>query len=175
MGHYLALDPGQTTGWCLFDTDGKPLQMGEVQYEELAMLLEEYHPIDFFVVEQFMVRTKSSKAGKNHRVAEFDKAIAARAIGKVEARAERLGVPVHFQQSSILEGAAGMFGIKRRSHQKDVLSAVLHGLHYAHIHLGLAPTVKDWSSAEDDTPAQTVVVAMDGMSFKQALKQAGRK
>lgn len=173
MGHYLALDPGQTTGWALFDTTGKPIQMGEVQYEELAALLEEYHPIDFFVVEEFMVRTKYSHAGRKHHVAEFDKAIAARAIGKIEARAELIRVPVHFQQSNILEGAGMMFGYKKKGHKKDVISAVLHGLHYAHINFGLLPN-RVVSIEESVVAVPTTVVPLSG-SFKQALKAAKRK
>jgi hypothetical protein len=154
--------------------EGKPLQMGEVAYDKLARYLAEFAEVKFYVVEQFLVRTRrAGDAGKMRYVKEWDPVPAARAIGKIEGQAELLAAPVYFQNSSLMREAAQMFRLPlNRSHR---MNAILHGLHYAHVHLGLMPD-REPLKLDDSGPSPATVIAVPAnSSMHAAWKKAARR
>lgn len=179
IGMYLVIDPGEMTGWALFNMEGNPVQMGSVLYgKDLYDLLQTMDP-DFFVVEEFMLRTQ--RAGKNYKIKytkEWDRVYAARAIGYVEARAHALGVMVHFQQPSIKEPVAKRYGfplsgLRKSQHQID---AVIHGYYYAEKHLGKVPlnlpTIRDVTTVK---PTTTKIVSLNSFGdINKALRKINR-
>lgn len=122
---FLAVDPGGTTGWAIFSlTTKKPLTMGEMMPGEFIEFLEETD-VDFYVVEDWMVRPPKKKTDFQHR---WDRAIAARMIGTVMSISHRKDRPIVWQQPSIKPMAAQKFNLPNKgSHMMD---AVLHGTWY---------------------------------------------
>lgn len=169
METFLALDPGEMTGWVLFNTHGVPMQMGEAHYSKgLKELLDTWRP-DFYVVEQFRVRTKGNNNQKVRRVAEWDIAPAARAIGKIELRAEDFGRPVYFQEPSIMSRSAQLFGLPLNRKHKD--NAILHGLWWLHQNRGLMPKDRPVEVIREPRRS-TVVVPVQGLGgISKALKK----
>lgn len=171
---YLALDPGETTGWALFNMQGIPIEMGYVQYQELFYFLESSTP-GFFVVEEFMLVDKDTAIRNkiNHYTRKWDKVYAARAIGAIEYRADILGIPIHFQRSSILTSASQAFGLsltkfKKAQHPVD---AVLHGAYYAWKELGILPPERSLELHEEQERS-TLVIPLDSYSgLKKAFKK----
>jgi hypothetical protein len=178
-GMFLAIDPGEMTGWALFNMEGTPIQMGSVLYgKDLYELLQTYDP-DFFVVEEFMLRTKRAAGNSNmHYTKEWDRVYAARAIGYVEARAHELRVMVHYQQPSVMEATAKKFGLptkglRKAQHQID---AVIHGYYFAEQHLGKLPThlptIQDVTTVKKTS---TKIVSINSYGeINKALKKAQR-
>lgn len=175
MDLYLALDPGESTGWALFGFDGKPVQMGTVAYAQLwSGLLSKWNPA-FYVVEQFKVRTSRNRTAK-HYTQEWDPAVTARAIGKIELAAEQNNKPVHFQQPDIIQAAGPMLGIKTegfRSAQHSI-DAILHGWWYAHKHWGVMPLVENPISAAPP-PEPTKITQVSGLGDIAKLTRQKRR
>jgi len=174
MGFYLALDPGQSTGWATFTLLGKPIDMGVVAYSsDLYCFLQNLEP-EFVVCEEFRLRTETTdkRTGKKlHFTPKWDKVVAARAIGMVEARTLELCIPLHMQQPSILPTASQAFGLPhKKAHQLD---AALHGFYYAWRRLGILPPARSITVIEE-APSKTKVVTVTSLSeiAKAAKKQA---
>lgn len=145
--------------------------MGHVKYgHELFEFLRQSSP-SFFVVEDYLIRTK--RVGTQHYTPDWDRAYAARAIGSIEDRADYLQVPVYFQQSSVLESTAGKFGIpySKGKHVMDAVSAVLHGFYYAEKHLGLKPTGKELVPSPQPIRGTTVVTVSGMGDIAKALSK----
>lgn len=174
METLLALDPGLTTGWALFDKDGRVIQMGEVQYgPKLANFLHWQEP-DIYVIEQFRVRTKrAGKANQMRYIKEFDEVPAARAIGAIEIYAIWSNKPVYFQEPSAMGAASQMFGLPlNRSHQ---LNAALHGLFWLHKNRGLLPKADFLPLPEEPKRSTRVVTLGEGESMTKAWKRARKR
>lgn len=167
----LALDPGETTGWALFNVEGAIQRMGEAKYgKPLKQMLFDTVP-DYIVVEQFRVRTRrAGEANKMRYVKEFDEVPAARAIGFIESRAIELGLEVYFQEPNVMESASKMFGLPlNRSHQ---LNAALHGLFWLHKWRRLTPKDRLVVPVTDPVTRDTTIITLkEGDSLAKALKR----
>lgn len=168
MEAYLALDPGKTTGWALFSLDGKPIQMGYVEYgPKLFTTLMMIEP-KFYVVEEFMLIDKETARRNriNHYTQKWDKVFAARVIGAIEQRAAYLNVPVHFQRPIILKTASNAFGLSLTKFNKlqHPIDAILHGAYYAWKNMGILPVDLGMTQPHFEEQRETTVVTMDDYS-----------
>lgn len=172
MKTYLALDPGKTTGWALFNDLGKPIQMGYAKYgRELHDLLMEVTPTLCYVVEEYRNRTEDLGREHNMRYApRWDLVIAARAIGYIDMRAQMLNLEVKYQNSSIMPDAAKAFGLPyNRNH---MLNAVLHGAFYAWKDLGILPPDRPIAITEEQVCSTRVVPIASYGGLGKAWKQS---
>lgn len=130
---YLAVDPGNTTGWASFDIEGKPLDMGMLQVvfgEDLdanliTNLLDTIKPT-VLIIEEYVL------FGHKARAQTGSKMFTSRIIGLFEAWAGVNNVKVHFQRSDIKPIGYKWAGIKvprnhSQSHQTD---AYVHGIYW---------------------------------------------
>ena len=121
---YLALDPGGTTGFAAFDSEGNSTEIGEVfSDEELDELLDRLSPT-VVVVEDWIQNPYASMGN--------DKQLTARTIGSVESWARRNKAEVVLQPNTIKSIAYKWAGIpkpknKSLSHRSD---AYVHGIYY---------------------------------------------
>lgn len=179
---YLALDPGETTGWAQFNMQGIPEKMGTVKYgPELFSFLYNVKA-RFFIVEEFqLIDAESARRLKiNHYTKKFDKVYTARAIGAIEYRALELQIPVRFQYSSILTVASQAFGLsltkfKKMQHPVD---AILHGAYFAWKELGILPLEGniELKSPQEEKSHSTVVMNIDGYGdLRKAWKKLNNK
>lgn len=174
METYLVLDPGETTGWALFNFQGKPIQMGGVEYgAELFDFLQEMVP-NFYVVEEYMLRT--ARVGRQQGIKytkEWDKVITARAIGAIEARARELRREVIFQQPSIKSATAPKYGLPLtglRSAQHPI-DAIIHGYYYAEKRLGIPPPYNPVPVTPVKVEPVRIVQINDYSELKRAMKK----
>lgn len=161
MGNYLAWDPGETTGWALFNGAGVCQAIGEATYgRKLWFTLMGHHPVDFYVYEEFRNRPRGKKEMRYMKY--WDKVIAARAIGFIEMRAIMLDIPVYPQEPAIKPLTAQAFNLPNdRDH---MMNAVLHGLHYAKANLGLLPGEHLTTAVQKPIePRHTTVVTASGL------------
>lgn len=114
---FLAVDPGETTGWAIFKG---PLVTvcGEASREEFTDVLVEEH-VDFYVVEDWLLNPKEAPR------LYWNKIPAARVLGEVEHVARVRAKKIYYQKSAIKPLAAAKFNLPNNgSHMMD---AVLHG------------------------------------------------
>lgn len=149
-GRFVAVDPGVTSGWAIFE-GGTPLFMGEVKTEKDLvgfnewLWLPDWDEIDQWVVEDYLIRAGPAAKGFQH---QWNPGIALRCIGAVTARASQRGARVELQQPSILSTAAAMinFPYNPKVHVNNAHSAILHGTYfYYKDHRDAAPSVKSSS------------------------------
>jgi hypothetical protein len=128
---YLAIDPGETTGWCRFQ-DETPIEFGEVNPKEAFYeWLFGQNPSDYnyehIVAEQYIIRPPKA-GGFDH---QWGKVPTLRVLGAVEAFATVRHIPMSYQNSDILLVACQRFGLphpKNRSlPQRNAISAMAHG------------------------------------------------
>lgn len=133
----LALDPGETTGYALFD-DGNLQVAGEFSLWRLISLL--IVDVDRVVCERFALYARKAAAMTNN---EFP---AVQVIGVVRYLAETLNVPVHFQPASAIHSGGSLSPLMRPlvdalevkgSHARD---ATAHGLWYVRFGKGRGRT-----------------------------------
>ena len=123
--HYLALDPGKTTGWAAFDKAGNGIDYGQVDREELYGMLVEKRP-KLLIVEDFEFFPWKSKD------MPFDTLIAVRIIGAIDFYAWDAGVQVVLQKPNVKTIGYMWAGITKPknhaiSHGPD---AYVHGVYY---------------------------------------------
>lgn len=123
---YLAIDPGETSGWASFKKDGTPIDFGQVR-QRLGVydLLKEQQP-KFLVVEDFELFPWKSK---EQSFSQFE---TVRVIGAIEFWAWAKAVPIVLQKPRIKPIAykwAGLTPQKNHSlsHGPD---AYVHGVYY---------------------------------------------
>ena len=96
---YLALDPGETTGWATFNAEGKVLAMGQFkqkdQTKELTDLI--HSDLKCVIVEDY--RNYSFKSGQNQQ--RWSRNQTSKNIGAIEMLAELRGVPVVLQGANV--------------------------------------------------------------------------
>lgn len=136
---YLALDPGETTGWATFDHQGKPLAMGQfAQSEQTKQLTALIHSdLKAVIVEDY--RNFGWKEQKKWSQNQTSKN-----IGAIEMLCELRGVPYHLQPANIKKigymwaGLGAAPSNHKISHQYD---AHVHGVYWLRTNGILAPTV----------------------------------
>lgn len=125
---YLAFDPGDTTGWAIWDQDGDFLYMGQIAMEDLPFWWERNITVAVrvVIVEEYILFGKRAKQQTGSRMK------ASQAIGMIKAMASRGSAQVIEQKSNIKPIAIRMSQISMpgnhsESHQYD---AYLHGYYY---------------------------------------------
>lgn len=92
---YLAIDPGETSGWATFTKEGKPIDYGQVaQRLGIYDLLKDKQP-QFLIVEDFQLYPWKSNAQA------FNQFETVRVIGAIEFWAWAKSVPVVLQKPSV--------------------------------------------------------------------------
>jgi len=127
--HYLALDPGLHTGWCLWDAKGVFIDMGTIHGErELHDFLASLPTaIEVVIIEEF-------RLFKNKALAQTgSKMPAPKAIAQIETFARLWNARIVKQQSSIKANAEMLTGqsTKGMPHsQTHVIDAFNHGEYF---------------------------------------------
>jgi hypothetical protein len=138
---YLALDPGETTGWAKFAADGTPLSYGQFkQHEQLQWLRENITPdLTLVIIEDY----------KNHgwqQQKRWSRNQTSKNIGSIETVCQFVGVPFVLQPNNIKAIGykyAGMDGPPSNhaiSHQFD---AIAHGYYYLRVNGIMKPMIPE--------------------------------
>lgn len=136
---YIALDPGDTTGWAKFDEVGELISFGQFTLQEQSKWLDENvtSNLKAVIVEDY--RNYAS-----HKQARWSRNQTSKNIGAIEMICDLRGVPHHLQMANVkaigykwagLEAAPTNHAI---SHQYD---AVAHGTYFLRINGILKPTI----------------------------------
>lgn len=171
---YLALDPGGTVGWAVFDeATGRPLRVGEVPRGAPFFELLQNIDVGLYVVENWRVRPQYDKGRKLDSWSPYwDEALTARDIGAVELWAYTHGRPIVIQEPTIKATAAAWYGLPNdRSHQ---MNAVLHGCYFATKELGHAPPKPQERRADSPRPRVRRPARVAQISGYKGLREARR-
>lgn len=127
--HYLAIDPGKSTGWATFNENGAGARNGVVYSRvDVYGLLTKVQP-KFLIVEDFALFPWKSNAQAWSKFEEV------RVIGAIEFWAFVKQVPMELQPSSVLAIATKWAGLKiPKGHLPDEMSAYSHGVYYLQRH-----------------------------------------
>lgn len=125
---YLAFDPGETTGWALFNDDGSIADWGQVREENLLGALQGWEelPLKAVICEGFIIfRHKARKFAGNRM-------ITIQAIGMIKSFAHRVGATYVEQDSDILPMAQMKTQVKMPGNHAEShkVSAFNHGAWY---------------------------------------------
>lgn len=127
----MAVDPGNTTGWALFEQNSqKPYEIGEVKKEGFHKWLDGNTGVNIWVVEDYIIRPPNRKAGGHDHF--WNKGDTLRLIGAIERHAHVTKALFYLQQPSLKPLAykqMGMEYVKGKSgmHMHD---AIAHGVHF---------------------------------------------
>lgn len=123
---YLALDPGETTGWASFDDKGEILEMGQFSLKEVNRLNDLIHEnLKTVIVEDYRNHgfTQQKRWGRNDT---------SKVIGRIEAICSIRGVEVVLQPNTVRNIGYKWMGTEQPknhsiSHQWD---AAAHGVYW---------------------------------------------
>lgn len=124
MPRYLALDPGNSTGWATFTEKGDLIEFGTVRKRtEVYELLEKFQP-EVLIVEDWITRQGINLGGTKLEVI--------RVIGAVECWAYFNNATVHLQPNTIKSIGYTWAGMRKpknhdQSHETD---AYVHGVYW---------------------------------------------
>lgn len=122
---YLAIDPGNTTGWAIFDDNGETIEFNEITGHDafLDWLDERTESFDEVIIEEYRVRNQQF----NHQGSTIP---TVQLIGAITRWARKRGIPISMQPSSVLPIACKFVGYPYRqgSHVPDRISALAHGV-----------------------------------------------
>ena len=127
----LAIDPGGSTGWALFEGT-KPTKFGTVYQDKfhdwLAAVVETFQPDDI-VVEDYLIRPEQLVGQKAHLWSSVQ---TVRFIGAIQFYGHQQKIPVTLQQPSIKTAAAGLTGLPYTPKKKGMhhIDAMLHGAYF---------------------------------------------
>ena len=93
---YLALDPGETTGWALFDSEGNILKYGQFRQEQQNEWLSDNLTSDLKAVICEDYKNHAWKKQKN-----WSRNQTSKNIGAIEMLCSMRGVPCYLQQNTI--------------------------------------------------------------------------
>lgn len=121
----LAVDPGITIGWAIFEDDGEIHTFGQIHKDEFpTWLAEQEHSFHTIVVEDYVLyRKKAVKQSGSNMPASL-------VIGQLEMFAAQQGAKLIKQQADILPQAQKISGIKMPSDHSisHQFSAINHGI-----------------------------------------------
>ncbi len=135
MMHFLAIDPGKTTGWASFTKEGDLIATGKIRgHDEFLDWLEEQE-----AKEIILERYRNRVGGKSTAINAWSENETSQLIGAIKRVARKSGIKVHEQNAS--DGLAfglrflGVYGTyyrggKRIKHVPDDISALAHGTYY---------------------------------------------
>ena len=122
---FFAVDPGETTGWALFE-EGNPVRVGQEKGEEnIWKLIDELHldlPLDFLVIENFRIRPGTNFA--------WNSIFPANVIGALKYWAHVHGVKVVLQEPAVKTANVTKLGVKKSSRYNHAADAVAHGAYF---------------------------------------------
>lgn len=134
---YLAFDPGEMTGWAIWNQDGDFIYMGQIAWEDIPFWWAENIkvPVLEVIIEEYVLFGKRAKQQTGSRMK------ASQVIGMIKAMTSRTDATVIEQRSSIKTIAVKMSQIQMpsnhsESHQFD---AFLHG-YYRLVQKGVIKT-----------------------------------
>lgn len=113
----LAIDPGDTTGWCYIESPDTILGYGNLKYADLIEFIGDWdyseRPIDVMLVEDYIVFDKK-------RIRFGDRQKTTRALGAIEVAARINKIKLVKQDSGVLPSAVKRTGIDpyKGSHKK---------------------------------------------------------
>lgn len=146
----LAIDPGETVGWSIWDTEkyvkltggqtprvaftdalADRLNVGcDLAHHEPPTETVLGHDIDEIVCEEWMIYPEHARRGALDR----DKCLTARTIGAIQLLARMAGIPVHFQNASIKEQAKAMGAenhfVEPRTANRHENDSTYHSIYY---------------------------------------------
>lgn len=114
MGTVVGIDPGETTGMCVFRSGEFISGQEATSYEDIRAFIERYQP-DFVVMESFI---PTRRGGGIQTL---------KTIGVVEYICAVLGILAHMQSPSILQGTR-ITGHHRSPHVRAAIAHVTHFL-----------------------------------------------
>lgn len=136
---YLAIDPGETTGWATFDDKGVIIEWGQVIQTDLHKWLDKTITSDLGAVISEEYRIYSSR-----RQRQWSRNQTSKNEGAIEALCSIRGVPFFLQPANIKKIGYKWAGLGAApsnhsiSHQFD---AVAHGTYWLRMRGILAPTI----------------------------------
>lgn len=134
---FLAIDPGETTGWATFSQSGELEDFGQIAgFETFVVWLEKLRPVpELIICENYILNPKIPQGGSEMWTSQV--------IGVVRVYGIRHGIIVEMQRNVCLSPGYAFAGIKplpksrhAESHQFD---AVAHGTYYL-VKNKIAPT-----------------------------------
>lgn len=136
---YIALDPGETTGWAAFDKEGQILAMGQFKQKEQSKWLDENITSNLLAVIVEDYRNYSWQKQK-----KWSRNQTSKNIGAIEMICELRNVPYFLQPANVKKIGYKWAGLGEApsnhaiSHQYD---AVAHGTYWLRTKLILKPTI----------------------------------
>lgn len=141
MHSYVALDPGETTGWATFDENGEVLKYGQFhQTEQTKVLTELIHD----KVKAVIIEDYQNYAWKQQK--RWSRNQTSKNIGAIEMLCEMRNIPYHLQPANIKSIGYKFAGLGEApsnhsiSHQYD---AVAHGTYWLRVNGILKPTTPE--------------------------------
>jgi len=128
---WIAIDPGETTGYAIFDDVGELVTNGAIKGHDtfLDWLDERTDVFDGCILEDYQVRNQQF----NHQGSRVP---TIQLIGAIKRWARKRSIPVHLQRSDVLPVACKFIGFpyKRGIHVPDHISALAHGVYWLQQH-----------------------------------------
>ena len=130
----MAIDPGGTTGFALFNGELIPEAVGEVKQDDLFDWLSSYKDVDIWVVEDYFVRPGKGKNGYQH---QWNRGDTFRIIGAIHFHAFLTRSEFQLQQPSQKVMGYKLMGKEYVKGKKDMhmFDAIAHG----HVYLSKNP------------------------------------
>lgn len=124
--YYLAIDPGETTGWATFNQEGKPQQFDKVKGREAVYVLLQSVQPTVLIVEDFNLFPWKAR---DQAFSSFE---AVRVIGAIELWAWAKGATVVLQKPNIKSIGYKWAGLPTATQHKDSheRDAYVHGVYY---------------------------------------------
>lgn len=124
----LSLDPGDRSGWALWNDDGVLLDTGILEIDDMIRLLasDYFSPLSTVVYEDYRLNRNKALAQAGSKMA------ASQVIGAAKALAARQEAILQAQEVGAMRMASMHSGIKRPSNHRNGhhVDAVLHGYWY---------------------------------------------
>lgn len=130
---YLAIDPGDNTGWCSFDQAGQVHQFGEIKgHDAFLDWLEDQQPT-VVICENYRV----GRSG-NQFTNSFSDVPTLQLIGAIKRYCTKKGIQLVMQDTQSLWMGLRMLGLYqqyrlpngKKKHPPDKISAMAHGVYY---------------------------------------------
>lgn len=130
----LAVDPGNKSGWAVYDTDSRPY----IKEFGLAKPMEDFYDllisgkfndVDLVVAEDYKIRPKDLQKGWSH---EWNNGPALQVLGAIDFWAREYSIRVERQQPNIKPSGYGFIGMtyKKGKPDMDMYDAIAHGAYY---------------------------------------------
>lgn len=130
----LAIDPGNKTGWAVYDTDHDPVitEFGLAKpisdFYEL-LISGKFNDVDLVVSEDYKIRPADLNKGWSH---EWNNGPALQVLGAIDFWAQEYSIKTARQQASIKPAGYGYIGMtyKKGKPDMDMYDAIAHGAYY---------------------------------------------